>query len=195
MQLTPARGVFGDEPVWFHEPARWRRSGPDLTLRTDHGTDFWRHTRYGHVRDNGHFLGVRMLGEFVAVVEVDAACTAPGDHAGLMVRMDAERWTTAGVELGDAGHAVTAVVTHGVSDRSVTPVGRLDGPVSLRVARTRDSLTVEFSLDAGTTWVPHRMAYLPPDLPAFVGPTAASPVGDGFDVTFRNVTLSPVPPR
>lgn len=190
MQLTPARGVFGDEPVWFHEPARWRRSGPDLTLTTDHGTDFWRHTRYGHVHDNGHFLGVRMLGDFQASVDVEATFTGVGDHAGLMVRMDAERWITGGVELGESGHSVTAVVTHGVSDRSVTALGEYEGRFGVRMVRSDDSLTVEVSRNGGAVWVPHRLCYLPPGLPAFVGPTAASPTGDGFDVVFKNVTLS-----
>ena len=103
MQLTPARGVFGDEPVWFHEPARWRRSGPDIVLTADPGTDFWRHTHYGHVHDNGHFLGARMLGDFVASASVDGRYRTGGDQAGLMVRMDAERWITAAVELVDGG--------------------------------------------------------------------------------------------
>ncbi len=190
MHLTPARGVFGDEPVWFHEPARWRRSGPDVALTTDKGTDFWRHTNYGHVKDNGHFLGVRMLGEFVASVEVEGEYRDTFDQAGLMVRMDAERWMKTGVELGSSGYQLSAVVTHGVSDWSGTPIGALDGPVGLRVTRARDCLTVEFSLDRGVTWVTHRQCYLPPDLPAFVGPMAASPRGEGFDVVFRNLTVS-----
>ncbi|WP_158221027.1 DUF1349 domain-containing protein [Kineosporia sp. R_H_3] len=190
MQLTPARGVFGDEPVWFHEPARWRRSGPDIVLTADPGSDFWRHTHYGYVHDNGHFLGARMLGDFVASTTVDGQYRTGGDQAGLMVRMDAERWITVAVERVDGGHRIVAVVTHGVSDRSVVPVGRVDGPVGLRVVRSGDGLSVEFSLDAGVTWVAHRLCYLPPDLPAFVGPMAGSPAGDGFEVVFRDIVIT-----
>ena len=37
-----------------------------------------------------------------------------------------------------------------------------------------------------------RMAYLPQDLPAFVGPMAASPDGGGFEVRFRGWNLRPI---
>ncbi len=159
-------------------------------LTTDRGTDFWRHTHHGYVRDNGHFLGVRMLGDFVASVEVEGEYAHQYDQAGFMVRMDAERWIKTGVELVDGSHRMSAVVTHGVSDWSITPVGRLDGPLGLRLTRAGDGLTIDFSLDRGATWVTHRLCYLPPDLPAFVGPMAACPEGEGFEVTFRNLVLT-----
>ncbi len=190
VHLTPARGVFDDEPVWFHEPARWRRSGPDLALTTDPGTDFWRHTHYGYVRDNGHFLGIRVPGAFVATVEVDGDYRDQYDQAGLMVRLDAERWVKVGAELVDGSHQMSAVVTHAVSDWSMTPLGTLDAPLRLRLTRGGDSLSIEFSLDAGASWIMHRMGFLPPDLPAFVGPMAASPEGEGFEVVFRGLSVT-----
>lgn len=189
MLPTPARGVFDDEPVWFNEPARWRRSGPEVTLTTKPGTDFWRRTHYGYVHDNGHFLGTRILGDFVATAEVDGDYTDQYDQAGLMVRLDAERWVKVGAELVDGGIEMSAVFTHGVSDWSMVPLGILDGPLHLRLTRTKDSLGVEFSLDAAQTWITHRLGYLPPDLPAYVGPMAASPKGEGFEVTFRAITI------
>lgn len=190
MLPTPAHGVFDDEPVWFNAPARWRRSGPDVTVTADRGTGFWRRTHHGYVQDTGHFLGTRILGDFVATAEVDAAFTDPRDHAGLMVRFDAERWVTAGPEHVDGGgRELAAVFTHGVSDRSAVPLGALTGPVHLRLTRARDSLQVEFSLDAGDTWITHRLGFLPPELPAFVGPTASAPQGPGFEVVFRGFTI------
>lgn len=187
---TPAHGIVDDEPVWLHEPARWRRSGDDLVVTADPGTDFWRRTHYGYVHDSGHFLGTRVVGGFVAEVEVDADFAAQYDQAGLMVRLDAERWVKAGAELVDGGVELGAVFTHGVSDWSTVPAGRPDAPLRLRLTRTGDSLGVEFSLDAGQTWVMHRLGYLPPDLPAFVGPMAACPTGEGFEVTFRGFRVS-----
>jgi regulation of enolase protein 1 (concanavalin A-like superfamily) len=187
-----AHGRSDDQPVWLREPARWRRSGAELSLTTDPATDFWRHTHYGFVRDSGHFLGTRVAGEFIATVEVDGAYRDQYDQAGLMVRLDAERWVKTGIELVDGGHQMSAVVTHAVSDWSVTPVGRLDGPLGLRLTRRSDALKIEFSLDAAATWVLHRICYLPPDLPAYVGPMAASPQGAGFDVVFRRLSVLPL---
>jgi uncharacterized protein len=192
VHLNGARGQVDDAPVWLHEPARWRRSGPELSLTTDPGTDFWRHTHYGFVRDTGHFLGTRVAGEFVATAEVDGDYREQFDQAGLMVRIDAERWVKTGIELVDGGHQMSAVVTHAVSDWSVTAIGRLDGPLRLRLTRRADALTVEFSLDLGMTWVLHRICYLPAELPVHVGPMAASPQGAGFDVVFRGLGVQPV---
>jgi regulation of enolase protein 1 (concanavalin A-like superfamily) len=189
---TGAHGPFDHEPVWFNEPARWRRSGPELLLTTDPGTDFWRHTHYGFVKDSGHFLGTRASGEFVATAEVAGEYRDQFDQAGLMVRIDAERWVKTGIELVDGGHQMSAVVTHGVSDWSVTPVGRLEAPLRLRLTRRADALTIEFSLDEGATWVLHRICYLPAGLPAYVGPMAASPQGEGFDVVFRGLGVQPI---
>jgi regulation of enolase protein 1 (concanavalin A-like superfamily) len=187
---TAADAGFDDEPVWLHEPARWRRTGPDLALTTDPGTDFWRHTHYGFVRDDGHFLGTRVPGEFVATVEIDGDYRDQYDQAGLMVRLDAERWVKAGVELVDGRHQMSTVVTHAVSDWSMTPLGGLDAPLRLRLTRAGDALSVEFSRDAGATWALHRIGYLPPDLPTYVGPMAASPQGQGFEVVFRGLRLT-----
>jgi hypothetical protein len=181
---TPARGVFGDEPVWFHEPARWRRAGPELSLSTDPGTDFWRHTGHGYVRDNGHFLGMRVPGEFVAAVEVEGDYRDQHDQAGLMVRMDAERWVKCGIEYVDGVAKVSAVVTHGVSDWSVAPLPAVPQWLQLKVTRTGDTLKVEYGVD-GSPLQLHRLAFLPPDLPVSVGPMACSPDGQGFDVRFR----------
>ena len=40
---------------WFNEPVIWAANGDTLTVTADPGTDFWRKTHYGFIRDNGHF--------------------------------------------------------------------------------------------------------------------------------------------
>src|SRR3954467_5917255 len=42
---------------WLNEPADWTMASDRLVAVTDHGTDFWRETHYGFVRDSGHFFG------------------------------------------------------------------------------------------------------------------------------------------
>jgi regulation of enolase protein 1 (concanavalin A-like superfamily) len=195
------------EPVWLNEPARWRRSGADLLMTTDPRTDFWRQTHYGFVRDSGHHFGVRVPGDFTAEVEVFGEYADQFDQAGLMVRMDAERWVKCGVEFVDGAATMGAVVTHAVSDWSMTRLAAVPASLRLRLRRDGDALTIEYRVDNGddTTvtdrigdsadgtdeqgWIMHRMAYLPAALPVSVGPMAASPSGDGFEVRFRGLRI------
>lgn len=174
------------DPVWLNEPRRWRRSGADLLVTTDPHTDFWRHTHYGFVHDSGHHFGVRVPGEFTAQVGVSGALDDQYDQAGLMVRMDAERWVKCGIERVDGEATLSAVVTHAVSDWSMTPLSRMPASLGLRLRRSGDALTVEYNLDglAERGWALHRVAYLPAALPVSVGPMAACPRGGGFEARF-----------
>jgi regulation of enolase protein 1 (concanavalin A-like superfamily) len=173
--------------TWFNAPRAWRFEDGALVVDVDPGTDFWRTTHYGFVRDNGHLLAVREPGDFVATVEVDADYRDRYDQAGLMVRLDAEHWMKAGIELDGAFHMST-VVTHEHSDWSVTPLTARPEPLALRVARSGDALTVEYALGAlegDVAWQLHRLAWFPPGQPVLVGPMAAAPDGAGFTARFR----------
>jgi len=138
------------------------------------------------------------------------------DQAGLMVRMDAERWVKCGVEYVDGAATMGAVVTHAVSDWSMTRLASVPGSLRLRLRRDGDALIIEYRVDdepdndkpddtkpddtevdganeAGAAdeqgWIMHRMAYLPAALPVSVGPMAASPSGEGFEVRFRGLRI------
>jgi regulation of enolase protein 1 (concanavalin A-like superfamily) len=187
-ELGPATGPLAIEPVWHNEPQRWRWSGGELTLSVDPGTEFWRHTHYGFARDTGHFLGTRKSGEFAADVEIQAAVAVDRDQAGLMVRLDAERWVRCGLERVDGSAAMSSVVTHGVSDWSVSTLEGTPTWLAVRVVRRGDCLAIDYAVDGGN-WRVHRMAYLPPGLRAYVGPMAVSPHGQGFDVRLRGWSL------
>lgn len=41
---------------WLNEPGDWIMEPDHLVAVTEQGTDFWRETHYGFVRDNGHFF-------------------------------------------------------------------------------------------------------------------------------------------
>lgn len=184
--------------TWLNEPAGWRFEDGAIVVDVDAGTDFWRHTHYGFVRDNGHLLAVREPGDFVAVVEVDADYRDRYDQAGLMVRLDEERWIKAGIEL-DGAFQMSAVVTHERSDWSVTPLAARPERLGLRVTRSGDAITVEYALgglgegapegSSGATWLLHRLAWFPPGEPVLVGPMAAAPDGGGFTARFRRWTV------
>ena len=51
---------------WLNAPATWEWDGGRLRVVTDAKTDFWRETHYGFIRDNGHFFGCSVPGDFTA---------------------------------------------------------------------------------------------------------------------------------
>lgn len=177
--------------AWRSEPARWEADPSTIHLVTDGETDFWRTTHYGFIRDNGHFAHRRISGDFVAQARVRADYRHEYDQAGLMVRLDAERWMKCGVEFAHGRYLLSAVVTHGVSDWSQAPLPEPPQLLGVRVTRSGDSLTVDFAVD-GSDWTTHRMAFFPPQLPVAVGPMAASPTEGGMAVTFTGFSVRPV---
>lgn len=187
---TATMSTAFDDDVWLNEPGRWKAGPNTLALTVDPGTDFWRTTHYGFVRDSGHFRGRRVTGDFVAEAKVRAGLKAQYDQAGLMIRFDPERWVKTGLELVDGRHQMSAVVTHGVSDWSVTPLTAAPDVLALRVVRRGDALRIDYAVD-GRLWHLHRMAFFPAGLRVLVGPMAASPDGSGFDVEFSGLTVDP----
>jgi regulation of enolase protein 1 (concanavalin A-like superfamily) len=159
---------------WLNEPAVWSGDASDLTVAVEPDTDFWRVTHYGFTRDSGHFLdtgalGLRFRGEFAHQY----------DQAGLMLRLDAEHWIKAGLEL-DGELWLSVVVTNGVSDWSQQPAPPpdADGFWSIRAVRDHDSVQILCGDQ------PVRLAPFP-DGALQSGPMCAAPKGPGFSARFR----------
>jgi len=75
---------------WLNEPAL-AEDGDDLLVTAAHGSDFWRTTSYGFVRDSGHaLLGGLDLG---SAVEVSFLLDYDGlyDQAGVLVRVTVQQ--------------------------------------------------------------------------------------------------------
>ncbi len=186
--MTDLDGPGWSDAVWVNEPTRWRRQGADLSLTADGGTDFWRHTHYGFVRDSGHAALTRVPGEFVATVEVQADYRDQYDQAGLMVRLDETVWLKCGIELLDGVHQVSAVVTRDHSDWSVVPLPAPPGTLRLRVDRAGGTLEVRYALDGGPETL-LRQAHLTGAETLRVGPMLASPKGGGITARFRGFAV------
>jgi uncharacterized protein len=168
---------------WTHEPPAWRAEARALVVTTAPKTDFWRHTHYGFVRDDGHAWLEERRGGFVATVKVTGAYVAQYDQAGLMVRLDTEHWLKCGVEFVDGVQQASVVVTRGHSDWSVLPLAGAPSAVWFRVARHDDAVAVWYSPD-GADFTLLRLAHLPDRGVAELGPMCASPDGDGFTARF-----------
>jgi uncharacterized protein len=101
------------------------------------------------------------------------------DQAGLMLRVDAENWIKAGIELADGRSWLSVVVTRGLSDWSQQPAPEPDasGFWTVRAVRDHDSVQV-FCGDQ-----PIRLAPLAGVISA--GPMCAAPEGPGFTALFE----------
>ncbi|WP_106401365.1 DUF1349 domain-containing protein [Actinocorallia populi] len=188
-------GFEGDVPWeeagWLNPPPGAERDGDALVVTTAEGGDFWRHTSYGFVHDDGHALLADLPDGTAVEVTFEADLTALYDQAGVMVRVDERTWVKAGVEATDGAPHLGAVVTHGTSDWSLAPVPDWAGtPVTVRASRSGDALTVRARSGDGP-WRMVRLAYLPPDAAAKAGPFCCSPQRGGLQVRFTRFTLGP----
>jgi regulation of enolase protein 1 (concanavalin A-like superfamily) len=161
---------------WLNEPSVWSGDASGLTVTAEPETDFWRTTHYGFVRDSGHFadtgqLGLRFRGDFAAQY----------DQAGLMLRIDAEHWIKAGLEL-DGQLWLSVVVTNGVSDWSQQPAPPpdADGWYDIRAVREGDCVQILCGDQ------PVRLAPFPDAGELMSGPMCAAPKGPGFTARFLN---------
>lgn len=176
---------------WHHPPPTWDEDDGTLTVTTGPKTDFWRTTHYGFVRDNGHFFGREMTGDFLAEVKVTGAYRDLYDQAGLMIRVDETTWLKCGIELVDGVQQASVVVTRDFSDWSVVPLPANPPAVWLRLTRTGGDVEVHLSVD-GQRFDLLRVAHLSPQPTVRVGPMCASPEGEGFSVTFEGFAVRPI---
>jgi regulation of enolase protein 1 (concanavalin A-like superfamily) len=173
---------------WFCEPNSWRVEGDRIEVSVGSGTDFWRKTHYGFVRDNGHFGYVEVEGDFEAEVKVMGAYRELYDQAGLMLRSDEAHWIKTGIEYVHGVQYVSAVVTNDFSDWSVAPLAGNPPALWLRLVRKAEAVEIFYSLD-GAAYTLLRVAYLPPTPAIAVGVMCAAPDGQGFNVTFEGLRI------
>ncbi|MFJ2897985.1 DUF1349 domain-containing protein [Streptomyces sp. NPDC087218] len=176
---------------WLNPPLRTEMDGDELVVTARSGSDFWRTTSYGFVKDDGHAL----LTGFPAASAVEVTFVAQFDtlydQAGLMVRVDEGTWIKAGVEMTDGVPHLGAVVTSGKSDWSLSPVPDWHGRrVTLRASRAGDAVTVRARCEEGD-WQMIRLAPLDPDADALAGPFCCSPQREGLQVRFTRFALGP----
>ncbi|HEV2778387.1 MAG TPA: DUF1349 domain-containing protein [Actinophytocola sp.] len=175
---------------WLNPPPRWTADGKGLTVTAGQGTDFWRVTHYGYIRDSGHVLGRRFTGDLRMTATFSADYRERYDQAGLMIRVDERTWIKAGLEL-DERHLVSVVVTRETSDWSMTPLpAPPEGQVTIELERSGDAVFVRYGTD-GRADIPLRLAALPADAEVLAGPMCAAPTGSGFEVRFTELLVHP----
>ena len=176
---------------WLNEPNAWAVQTDRLTLVTDRATDFWRETHYGFVRDSGHFFGREVAGGLTATLRVRARYESLYDQAGIMVRLDAETWIKAGIELSDGEALLGSVLTLGRSDWATGAFRGDPSDLRIRVTVDRGALRLQASADGGLRWPLVRLCPFPAAERYLVGPMACTPERGGLEVAFSDFGLAP----
>lgn len=175
--------------IWHNEPQEWSEQDGVLNVATDGGTDFWRETHYGFTRDSGHFFALETSGDFTAQLRVQARYEALYDQAGLMVRVDEQRWVKAGIELSDGRAMLSSVLTDERSDWATAPYAHDARDFWMRATVRQGVLRLQVSND-GVTWPLLRLAPFPKAASYRVGPMCCTPERSGLRVRFSDFRLS-----
>jgi regulation of enolase protein 1 (concanavalin A-like superfamily) len=183
-----------DPFTWLNPPAYWQRLGDGLAVITDDQTDFWRKTEYGFIRDNGHFAYRTVVGDFSVEVSFAGKYRTLYDQAGLMIRLDADRWIKTGIEFVDDLMNFSTVVTNDTSDWSLMPLSKALDDAAVRVRLVRKGSTVSTALRRPDGhWQTARVAGFPSEPLCQVGVMCCSPQRAGFEVRFSDFAVTAGP--
>ncbi|MBB3196988.1 DUF1349 domain-containing protein [Roseateles terrae] len=192
-----ADGRLNPRLGWHCEPQRWSIESAPTALRicSDPGTDFWQRTHYGFEADNGHFLFLEAVGDFVLTTKVSFRPKHQYDQAGLMVRLSPSCWLKTSVEFEpDGANRLGVVVTNGqYSDWSTQPIGKEIQTVWFRVRGEANDFIAESSFD-GEHWEQLRMAHLHDRASVAsvsCGLYACSPKAAGYEAEFSFLHFEP----
>nr|WP_246224130.1 DUF1349 domain-containing protein [Pseudarthrobacter psychrotolerans] len=179
--------------IWLNEPAQWTNTPNELTVVSDHDTDFWRETFYGFTHDTGHFLHREVVGDFTATVTLSGDFTTLYDQAGLMVRANKRTWMKTGVEYTDEALHLSTVITHGASDWSVMSLPRTPDEITMQVTRQGNALRTQYLQPQGMIgqWRMLRLGHLPLEDSCQVGMMMCSPKRGGLRARFRDFSITP----
>ena len=175
---------------WINEPAHWSAADGVLTVTADGGTDFWRTTHYGYVRDNGHVYGDAVAGDFELRMLVRGAYAQQFDQAGAMVRVDERHWLKTGIEFVDGRIRFSTVITLLYSSWTVADLPAGTGDLRLELARRGDAVEIRYGVDGDASDLAG-VVYLPPGR-ALAGAMCAAPEGSGFEVSFHDFVITPI---
>src|SRR6478672_8873788 len=94
---------------WLNRPPHVAISQGRLIVKAARGSDAWRTTSYGFVRDNAHALLSDLPDGWAVQVSFLADFAELYDQAGVFVRIDETCWTKAGVEFSDGALQASSV--------------------------------------------------------------------------------------
>lgn len=175
---------------WLGEPAVWNVGDGRPQVVTDAGTDFWRRTRYGFVRDNGHSFAYEAAGDLTAQLRAQARYNELYDQAGIMVRVDDSNWLRAGIAEADGQASLGSVLAVGQSDWATGPYAGDPADFWIRVTVRQGVLRAQVS-SYGQSWPLSLLAPFPQAATYLVGPMRCTPERAGLAVDFSAFRVGP----
>src|SRR5258706_2982825 len=103
---------------WLNEPASWQRTDDVLQVNVDPGTDFWRVTGYGCIRDSGHVYGEVLAGDLDVAVRIRGNWSAQYDQARVMLPADERTRLKTRIAFFQGRPPPSTVLTPGMSSRT-----------------------------------------------------------------------------
>ncbi|MGS0641862.1 DUF1349 domain-containing protein [Xanthomonas oryzae] len=192
-QTKPGKTMAQDSSwragTWLNWPKSVDLGGDTLNVVTDKATDFWPKTHDGFTRDSGHFLGIKTGARFTAQLRVRAQYEALYDQAGIMVRVDEQRWGKAGIELSDGRAMLSSVLTNPVSDWATGPYAADPQDFWIRATVADGVLRLQVSAD-GRHWPLVRLCPFPVASEYLAGPMCCTPERAGLKVRFCDWALT-----
>ena len=173
---------------WLNEPSSWQRTGDVISVSADPGTDFWRETGYGYIRDSGHVYGELLGGDLDVSVRVRGTFAAQYDQAGIMLRVDARLWLKTGMEFFEGHARLSTVLTLGKSSWMVTDLPEGTDEIRLRASRRGDAVEIRYMVGDGPAELA-ALLFLPAGREVLAGIMCAAPEGPGFRVTFSDLRI------
>ncbi|KAJ2961516.1 hypothetical protein NQZ79_g3325 [Umbelopsis isabellina] len=201
--------------TWLNEPASHSTPGSQRSVkdyqiaqveaRSKPATDFWRKPPSVH-RDTGHFYYTTVEGEFHISCIFKGEWKTRYDQAGLMCRLNSQKWIKAGIEYDEDKTFASAVVTNPNSDWSLAEV---------ELTSEKDHMYIEMQRKAGNIYIRYGLVGENEDLSkgpsttplrtvnGFMGPDAnesiqvgimlCSPKSqDGVQVNFKNIIINKI---
>ena len=166
-----------------------------LVMFCKEGSDLWRKTQYGFIRDSAHaYLGVELkIGRAIEVTFAVDSFKGQFDQGGLLMRQDEKTWVKCGVELSDNVFQLSTVVTRLESSDWSTAAWpeeweKKQAKVVVRVSRGHDFLTIRVRLESHdkNKWRLMRLCPMEENAVLKAGPYACAPSRDGLFVEFFN---------
>ncbi|GJM67826.1 hypothetical protein HMSSN036_00420 [Paenibacillus macerans] len=170
---------------WMNAPLSVKQEGSCLKGCSGKRQGFWKKTLYGfEFEDGAALLTGWPADKAVEVSFLLTTFTELYDQAGIMLYHGPGQWIKAGVEINDGIPQLSAVVTDGYSDWSLTAVPEWAGEeVTIRASLMNDAVIIRARTERHA-WRTIRVARFPYLSGNQAGPFTCSPTRDGLEVTF-----------
>jgi regulation of enolase protein 1 (concanavalin A-like superfamily) len=176
---------------WVNAPDKFKVTSTGIDITSGAKTDRYAPADGQSVTDHANRLLFDADRDFIFTAKITHAFTDKWDAGDLVLEADEHNWLKFCFEKDYTGkHRVVSVLTRGFSD-DVNSIAIDSNSVYYRLAKTGDAVFLYASTD-GKSWLLVRTFNFHSDVPLKVGLMAQSPVGNGAEVQFTEVSYRPV---